>query len=71
VKTPALDAWRQEFRDGKRTGATFDVLWRAACEEAKALEAQAAGLPGLAVAFLRDARAIVVAEVRRRRSSAA
>lgn len=69
--TPALDAWRAELRAGQRTPTTFDALWRAACEEANALEAHAAGLPGLALGFQHDARAIIRAEIRRQRESAA
>ncbi len=70
MKTLALDAWRQELRAGQRTATTFDALWRAACAEANAREAEAMGLPGLAVAFQRDARAIIIAESRRQRGVA-
>jgi len=69
--TPALTAWRAELAAGERTPTTFDALWRAACEEANALEAHAAGLPGLAVAFLVDAREIIHDEIERQRGAAA
>lgn len=36
MRTPALDAWRRELRNGERTRHTFDPLWRAACLEANA-----------------------------------
>jgi len=56
---PALDAWRVEFRDGLRTPYGFDPLWRAACSEESALEAEAVGLPGIAASYRRDAREII------------
>lgn len=31
---PALDAWRKELHEGKRTRLTFDTLWTAASLEA-------------------------------------
>lgn len=56
-RTPALDAWRAELRGGKRTVATSDPLWRAACAEANALEF--ADIPALAARFCEDAKRIV------------
>lgn len=71
LRTPALDAFRRELAAGERTATTFDALWRAACAEANALEANAAGLPRLAAGFLADAREIVHAEIKRQREAAA
>jgi len=45
---PALDLWQAELRSGKRVPDTFDVLWRRACMEIEANEAQADGLTGRA-----------------------
>jgi hypothetical protein len=52
----ALDCWRAELARGERTATTFDPLWRAACAEASALEAEADGLPALAERFRREAQ---------------
>lgn len=71
MKAPALDAWRRELARGERTPTTFDPLWRAACEEANALEALAAGLPGLAHGFQRDAARIIRAAAQAQRRGAA
>jgi hypothetical protein len=70
MKTPALDAWRRELAAGERTRTTFDALWRAACEEANALEAAAAGLPQLAQGFQQEAYRIITAAAKRRRGAA-
>jgi hypothetical protein len=59
IKTPALDLWRRELREGKRTPTTFDPLWRAACAEASALEFAGAGIPEIAESFRADARRII------------
>ncbi len=56
--TPALDEWRRELRAALRTPHTFDALWRAACEEMNALDAQR-DCPGLAEKYARDAQKIV------------
>jgi hypothetical protein len=40
----ALELWRTELKAGKRTTLDFDPLWRAACEEVYALEAERDGL---------------------------
>jgi hypothetical protein len=40
---PALDLWRRELRQGKRSPRTIDALWRVACREAAAREAAAIG----------------------------
>ena len=59
-RTPALNLWRWELRCGKRTRTTFDALWRAACEEANALEN-----PQLAASYHGRARAIIARMTRR------
>ena len=64
ARYPALSAWRLEFAKGERTDFSIDPLWRAACAEMSALEAEAAGLPGIATSFRRDAREIVRRAVR-------
>lgn len=56
-RTPALDAWHRELREGKRTRLEFDALWRAACAEAHALDF--AAFPEIAAKFREDARRIV------------
>lgn len=71
MRTPALDLWRQELREGKRTPTTFDPVWKAACAEASALEFAAAGIPALADSFLADARRIIHEAAKRQRGSAA
>ena len=53
-RTPALNRWWVELQSGQRTRKTFDDLWRAACEEASALEN-----PELADSCHRRARAII------------
>jgi len=58
-RTPALDLWRQELRQGIRTTTTLDDLWRAACAEMTALEAHHDGLPEAARRDRRRARLIV------------
>lgn len=55
--TPALDAWRAELREGKRSRTDFDALWRAACAESWALDF--AHIPTLAAGFREDAKRIV------------
>lgn len=57
--TPALAAWRAELAVGKRTAYTFDPLWRAACSEMNALEAEAAGLPEIGAGYRREALEIL------------
>ena len=69
--TPALNAWRAEVASGERTRDTVDALWRAACEEANALEAAAAGLPDLAEHFRRDAYKIISEAAKRQRGTTA
>jgi hypothetical protein len=61
VKTPALTAWRAELARGARTRDTFDWLWRAACWEMAALEADQDGMHRAAREHLRQARKIVAA----------
>lgn len=39
----ALQRWRKELARGERRPDTYDHLWRAACWETSALEADAAG----------------------------
>jgi hypothetical protein len=62
VPTPALDAWRAELARGERTRTTFDPLFRAACEEMNALEAQ----PEQRAGYLARARRIIAAARRGR-----
>lgn len=40
----ALAAWRKELSAGRRAATDFDALWRAACLEVDALEAESSGL---------------------------
>ncbi len=54
---PALEAWQEELREGKRTRETFDALWRAACTEANAREFE--NIPGLHQRLMSDARKII------------
>ena len=69
MRTPALDAWRRELAARERTKTTFDVLWRAACREATALEF--AAIPQLAASCLADAKRIILAARRQQRQAAA
>jgi len=64
MRTPALDLWRKELAAGARTKTTFDVLWKAACLEAAALEF--VSIPELAAAYLDDARRVILEAVKRR-----
>jgi hypothetical protein len=57
--TPALDLWRDELRAGHRTALTFDDLWRAACSELAALEADAAQLTRAARRHRSDAASLI------------
>ena len=57
-RSPALDAWRAELGARERTRTTFDPLWKAACEEASALEVERIA-PVLAAAHRREAFAIL------------
>ena len=61
VKTPALDAWRQELATGVRSATTFDALWEAASLEMLAVEATQAGLRELAESRCLAARQIIAA----------
>jgi hypothetical protein len=56
---PALATWRAELGAGLRTAHTFDALYHAASAEVHALEAEAAGLPGIAARYRLDAREII------------
>jgi hypothetical protein len=47
-QSPALAQWRRELQAGVRTSTDFDALWRAACFEIEAEEADSAGLHVLA-----------------------
>jgi len=49
--TPALDAWRDELARGERMTSSFDALWKAACAEMNAIEAEADGLPDIAASY--------------------
>ncbi len=68
-RTPALDAWRRELAENKRTKYTFDALWRAACEDMNALEATS--IPRLAAFYRREARRILADAAKQQGSSAA
>lgn len=68
VRYPALTAWRRELAAGKRTATTFDALWRAACEEMHALEAEADKLPAIAAGY-RDAAKRIIAAARKGRAA--
>ena len=65
VPTPALDAWRAELARGERTRTTFDPLFRAACEEMNALEAQ----PELRAGYLARARRHIITAARKGRAA--
>lgn len=58
-RRPIFDAWKAELNARRRTTTTFDGLWRAACAEAAALEAEADGLPASATRRLHVAAAIL------------
>lgn len=62
--SPALEAWRQELADGTRTPNSFDPLWRAACAEMTALEADAAALPTLGATYRQYAQSIIAGALR-------
>jgi len=49
---------------GRRTPTTFDALWKAACAESNAREAEAAGLPESAKGYRREAGRIIRAAAR-------
>jgi hypothetical protein len=55
LPTPSLDAWRRELAAGQRTLVTLDAVWRAACGEQHALEADVDGLLAVAGKFRRKA----------------
>ena len=59
LRYPALERWREELKAGVRSPTTFDPLWRAACEEMNAAEAEAAGLPDLAAEYRHEAQRIL------------
>lgn len=63
-RTPALDLWRQELRYGARTPTAYDDLWRGACEEMNALEAEANGLTATAAALRREAHQVILNALR-------
>ncbi len=54
---PALAAWRRRYADERRY--RFDALWRAACAEMNAIEAEQNGLSETAKQYLREARDIL------------
>jgi hypothetical protein len=58
-QNPALAAWRSELRRGERTTTGHDALWRAACAEMNAIEAEADGLGDAARRFRRRAAEIL------------
>ncbi len=59
-KRPATWLWQRELRAGLRTRTDFDWLWRAACLEADADDAERDGLPTLAIERQRLAAALIV-----------
>jgi len=61
VRYPALERWRAEVREGRRTAGLLDALWRAAGWEAAALEAERDGMPDTAAARMRHAREALAA----------
>ena len=62
--TPALDLWRQELRDGRRTALDFDDLWRSACAEMTALELEATQLTESAKARRLEAAELLARSLR-------
>lgn len=69
--SPALDCWRGELARGERTPTTLDPLWKSACMEATAFEAEAAGCPGLATGYRREALRILRDAARQQRRKSA
>jgi hypothetical protein len=65
LKSPALGQWRSEIQQGCRRNNAFDWLWRAACEEAAAEEAERVGLLQVAQIRREIAAAIVVVGLRK------
>lgn len=66
LPTPALDRWHRELAAGQRTPLVFDQLWRNACAEANALEAEALGLTIAATRYRAEAARLHPASPRRR-----
>jgi hypothetical protein len=66
VRTPALEAWR-----ARGDTAARDTLWRAACEEATAVELVAVGCAITAAQALARARELWPGDDRPARTSAA
>jgi hypothetical protein len=56
----ALALWRAELKAGKRTRATTDTLFLAACAEMNGLDAKREGLPLTASIWFAKAEAIVI-----------
>jgi hypothetical protein len=64
-KRPATWLWQRELRTGLRTRTDFDWLWRAACLEAAADDAERDGLPALANQRRQLAAALIVVAAER------
>lgn len=62
--SPALLLWRRELRAGARSRLQLDVLWRAACWEVEADEAEADGRPAWSASCRRQAAAFVLRSAR-------
>ena len=57
----ALQLWRRQLRHGRRSRTTFDSVWRAACFDMEAIEAEQDRLPGRVNRLRKLAAAVVVA----------
>ena len=58
-----LQRWAEELARGVRTPVSYDALWRAACWEAAALEAEAADSRRVAVDLMKRARDVLAADL--------
>ena len=67
----ALGLWNRELAVGVRSATKFDSLWRAACLEQDALEAEADGLPGRAARLRQSAADVILSARKRRRTRSA
>jgi hypothetical protein len=70
-QAPALWLWQRELRAGLRTPTDFDWLWRAACLEAAAEDAEHDGLPALANERRKLAAALIVVAAERAKDGVA
>ena len=67
----ALEVWRAELRAGTRTRTTLDPLWRAACEEAYAVELERVGLEDTAAQHRMNAAGLILAAAARKNKGVA